>query len=274
MTGVHQTLVFDPAASRLAGERHDGAGPTVVALHAGVADRRCWRDTISYLGGGATVVSYDRRGHGETPPSSVRFSNLDDLLLVLDELQEPTVWLLGNSMGGQLALDLALRAADRVAGLILLAPAVSGAPVEPLDRDTQRLSDLIDQAYAEGDLDEVNRLETWVWLDGPSSQEGRIGDPARALALAMNRVVIANESVQAEVEAGPDVLAWNRLSQITVPTTVACGTLDLTGVITRSRTLAEALPGGEFVALGGMAHLPPLEAPAAVAQLIADALER
>jgi pimeloyl-ACP methyl ester carboxylesterase len=45
-----------------------------------------------------------------------------------EELDEATVWLLGNSMGGQLALDLALRAPDRVAGLILLAPDVGGAP--------------------------------------------------------------------------------------------------------------------------------------------------
>ena len=90
----------------------------------------------------------------------------------------------------------------------------------------------------------------------------------------MDQVVIANESEQAELEAGPDVLAWKRLSQITVPTTVACGTLDLTGIIARSRRLAETLPRGTFVALAGMAHLPSLEAPAAVAQLITDALER
>jgi pimeloyl-ACP methyl ester carboxylesterase len=271
---VCQPLIFDPEGSRLAGERHDGAGPTVVALHAGVADRRCWREIVTHLGGGVTLVSYDRRGYGETPAPSVPFSHLDDLLLVLDELDEPNVWLLGNSIGGQLALDLALRAPARVAGLILLAPGVSGAPEDPMDRNTQLLSDLIDQAYADEDPNEVNRLETWVWLDGPSSPEGRVGDPARALALAMNRVVIANASEQTELEVGPDVFAWNRLSQISSPTTVACGTLDLAGIIARSRTLAETLPRGTFVALAGMAHLPSLEAPAAVAQLITNALER
>jgi pimeloyl-ACP methyl ester carboxylesterase len=90
----------------------------------------------------------------------------------------------------------------------------------------------------------------------------------------MNAIVIANESVQAELEAGPDVLAWNHLSEITVPTMVGCGTLDVTGIVTRSRTLAKSLPRGEFVALDGVAHLPSLEAPAAVAQLVAGALKR
>ena len=274
MASMHETLVFDSAGARLAGERHDGAGPTVLALHAGVADRRSWRETIVLLGGDATVVSYDRRGYGETPPSSVPFSHLDDLLLVLDELDEGVVWLLGNSAGGELALDLALRAPDRVAGLILLAPGVSGAPELTLDPDTQRFSDLIDEALAAEDVDELNRLEAWLWLDGPSSREGRVGDPARALALAMNAIVIANEGVQAELEGGPEVLAWDLLSEITVPTTVACGMLDLTGILTRSRTLADSLPHGEFVALDGVAHLPSLEAPAAVAELVAGALER
>lgn len=46
----------------------------------------------------------------------------------------------------------------------------------------------------------------------------------------MNAIVIANESVQAELEAGPDVLAWNHLSEIRVPTMVGCGSLDLTGI--------------------------------------------
>jgi pimeloyl-ACP methyl ester carboxylesterase len=170
-----------PEGTRLVDERHDGAGATVVALHAGVADRRCWRETIAHLHGGATVVSYDRRGYGETPPSSAPFSNLDDLVLVLEELDEPTVWLLGNSMGGQLALDLARRAPDRVAGLILLAPDVSGAPEQTLDPDTQRLSDLIDQALAARNLDELNRFETWLWLDGPSSKQGpNAGEGSRA----------------------------------------------------------------------------------------------
>jgi pimeloyl-ACP methyl ester carboxylesterase len=70
------------------------------------------------------------------------------------------------------------------------------------------------------------------------------------------------------------MLAWNHLPQITVPTVVGCGTLDLTGIVARSRTLAKSLPRGKFVALDGVAHLPSLEAPAAIAQLVAEALKR
>ena len=38
---------------------------------------------------------------------------------------------------------------------------------------------MLDQAFAEGDLDEVNRLEARLWLDGPGSAEGRsVATPA------------------------------------------------------------------------------------------------
>jgi hypothetical protein len=62
------------------------------------------------------------------------------------------------------ALDTALLAPDRAAGRVLFETAVSGAP-EP-DLHTQRFDGLLDAAIAAGNLEEVKRLETWLWLDG------------------------------------------------------------------------------------------------------------
>jgi pimeloyl-ACP methyl ester carboxylesterase len=76
------------------------------------------------------------------------------------------------------ALDFALSHADRVAGMVLLAPAVSGAiGPEQADPDTERLSDLVDAADAAGDPAEVNRPEAWPWLHGPAGPEA--GSPAQ-----------------------------------------------------------------------------------------------
>jgi pimeloyl-ACP methyl ester carboxylesterase len=273
MSAAGSRQVFDAGGAQLVGERHNGDGPRLVALHAGVADRRSWRDVTTHLEGAVTLISYDRRGYGDSQPAARAFSHLEDLTRVLDALGEDPVWLLGNSMGGRLALDMALQAPGRVAGLVLLSPAISGAPEDPLDPDTQRLSDLLDSAWAAEDLEEVNRLETWLWLDGPGSEEGRVGDPPRGLALAMNAIVLANESEQAELERESETAAWNRLSEIRVPVTVACGTLDVAPIIDQSQTLAQQLARGRFVALPGMAHLPSLEAPRAVAGLIGEALD-
>src|SRR5262245_49879265 len=107
----------------LVGDRWSGAGPPMVLLHAGVCDRRGWREVGAQLG--REVIAYDRRGFGEVPPAEAPFRHVDDLMTVLDTLDQPA-WLVGSSMGGGVALDAALEAPERVAGLVLLAPAISG----------------------------------------------------------------------------------------------------------------------------------------------------
>ncbi len=254
----------------LAAERWPGGQPVVVLLHEGVADRRGWRQTADLLAPGLTVVAYDRRGYGETPPSPGPFSHVDDLLAVLGQVADGPAWLVGASAGGGLALDATLTAPDRVAGLVLLGTAVSGAPQPELDADGERMMQLWDKAIAAGDRDELNRLDTWVWLDGPAQPEGRVSGPARDLALAMNAVIIANDVPEDAGSSG--VHAWDRLGEIEVPVTVACGDLDVPFVVSRSPELARRLPHGRYQTLPGRAHQPYLEDPAEVAQLIHEAV--
>jgi pimeloyl-ACP methyl ester carboxylesterase len=151
----------------LAAERWPGEGQTVL-LHEGVADRRGWAEVAGLLTPELTVVAYDRRGYGQTPPSTEPFTHLDDLLAVIDHASAGPVWLAGASAGGGLALDAALAAPGRVAGLVVMGTAVSGAPEPELDADTKRLEPLLDEAYAARDAEQINRLETWLWLDGRS----------------------------------------------------------------------------------------------------------
>jgi pimeloyl-ACP methyl ester carboxylesterase len=241
-----------------------------VLLHAGVADSRSWHEVASRLAGSTTLVAYDRRGFGDSEPSTGPFTHVEDLLAVLDQVGASQAWLVGSSAGGGIALDATLTAPGRVAGLILLAPAVSGAPEADLDPGTLRLAGQIDQAIASGDLGEANRLETWVWLDGPGAPEGRVGGPARSLALEMNAICLRNAVPEGAGGSGLD--AWARLAEIEVPALVACGDRDVPVLVTRSRELASRLPRGQYRELAGLAHLPYLEQPAAVAQLIAGAL--
>jgi len=258
----------------LAGERRRGDGPVVVLLHAGVADRRSWRGVADALAaGGADVVSYDRRGCGETPAPSPDFSHLDDLTHVLDVVTGEPAWLVGSSMGGALALDTALAAPDRVAGLVLVAPAVSGQP-EPdlaeLDPDSRRIIEAMGAAGEIGDLAELARLEVLLWLDGPSGPEGRVGGAARELALAMSATILAAGLPE---DAGQsDIDTWSRIEEIRAPATVTWGDRDVPFGIATSRTVAERLPGLRATEiLTGTAHLPYLEQPDAVAAIIARA---
>ena len=212
---------------------------------------------------GRDVVAYDRRGFGEVPPATEPFRHVDDLLAVLDAVSpDAPAWLVGSSMGGGVALDAAVEAPDRVAGLVLIAPAVSGDP-EPDEEAyiaaTGGLAEAIDTAWTAGDIEACNRLEVRLWLDGPAEPEGRVSGPPRELALEMNRIVIANEQ-ESEVDGASGLDAAGRLHEVTVPALVACGDLDVPLKLQRSAELADALPRGTYRSLPGRAHLPYLEA--------------
>jgi pimeloyl-ACP methyl ester carboxylesterase len=252
-------------SARLAGERWTGDRAPLVLLHAGVADRRGWADLAGRLDG--TVIAYDRRGHGETPPSSEPFTHLEDLWAVLDAVTEGPAWLVGNSMGGALALDAALTAPERVAGLVLIAPAVGGQP-EPdeLDADTMRIVGPLEAAEGAADIHEQLRLHAWLWLDGPGAAEGRVGGRARTLALEMNERILRNAVPEDEGESAVD--AWSRLEEISVPTALIWGDLDVPFGIETCQAVAARVPGARAHVIAGAAHLPSLERPEELARLI------
>jgi len=278
---MSQPFVVSRPGCELIGERWTGPGPVVVLLHQGVADRRGWAAVAEHLSQAATVVAYDRRGYGESAPSTEPFTHVEDLLAVLDQARHDQAdgerdggeraWLVGASIGGGVALDAALVAPDRLAGLVLVAPAVSGAPDPELDDAAERFEARYDEAVAGGDAAAMNRVDTWLWLDGPAPPEGRVPGQARELALDMNAIIIKNDVPEEDGASGVD--AWSRLGELTMPVTVACGDLDVAYLVTRSRELADRLPRGRHHVLPGMAHTPNLEQPALVAQVILDALK-
>ena len=252
---------------RLAAEYWPGPDPALVLLHAGVTDRRCWYETAGRLTDQHAMVAYDRRGSGQSLAGADPFTHVGDLWAVLDGTGIERAWLVGSSQGGRVALDAALTYPDRVAGLVLLAPAVSGAPGGlAADPETERLDAAIDAAVAAGDLAEANRLEAWLWLDGPAGPEGRVGGPVRDLFLEMNATALESE---AEGTSGAgEIAAWSRLAEVTVPVTVAWGSLDVPALNERCRELVARLPQATGRELPGVAHLPYLEDPDAVADLV------
>src|SRR3546814_18367271 len=75
--------------------------------------------------------------------------------------------------------------------LFLVAPAVTGAhSPEAFPPAVEALLEMLEEAEEEEDLDRINLLEAWMWLDGPDSEEGRVGGALRELFLAMNATAL------------------------------------------------------------------------------------
>jgi pimeloyl-ACP methyl ester carboxylesterase len=248
-------------AYEIAGEA--GAGRDVLLIHAGVADRRSWSTVIAHLTPPHRCVSYDQRRHGETTyEPQDGWSPIDDALAVVDAAEMGRPVIVGCSKGGGIAIDFALAHPERVAGLVLMAPAVGGAP--DIDADPgghlAALSAAMTAADARGDIDALMRLEAHLWLDGPAAPEGRVGGEARALFVDMDR--------RAELAADPGEIAdiapaWDRLGEIAAPTLVLTGRLDTEPLQIRGPMLAERIPHAAFRWLEGVAHLPHMENDAA-----------
>jgi pimeloyl-ACP methyl ester carboxylesterase len=258
--------------TELVGESWLNDEPTVVLLHAGVADRRSWYSLVPEIADFASVLAYDRRGFGESLASAEPFTHLDDLISVLDLFSIESTWLVGSSAGGKLALEAAVEVPHRVKGLILIAPAVGGAPPtrdEDVDPETQTIDELLTRADERGDLDELNRLEVRLWLDGPREREGRVSTSVRDLVFAMNKVALVNNVPES---SDSDVDTWSRLGELSIPAIVACGEFDALHVIRRSEVVAGLIPGATYFSLEGVAHLPYLENPSQSGAIIRSSI--
>ncbi len=235
-----------------------GFGVPVVFLHAGVADRRMWSEQMTGLAAeGYHVVAYDRRGFGETQTPDEPFSHVVDLEVVLDRLGLNTVVLVGCSMGGALAVDFALEHPGRVLALVLVSTWISGAEPET-PPEVEALEELIEHAIGAGNTSRANRLEAHLWLDGPTSPEGRVEGPVRELFFDMNRIALDHPPLTREDE--PDS-AMDHLGLLTMPVLLVAGALDGADTIERHEDLAAALPDAYSVTIDDAAHLPSLERP-------------
>jgi pimeloyl-ACP methyl ester carboxylesterase len=233
-----------------------GSGPDVLLVHAGVTDQRSWAAVVDALSG-HRCLTYDARGYGRTTyQREDGWSPAGDAVAVLDAYDVDRAVVVGSSMGGRTSIDLALSHPERVRALVLIGPAVSGAPEPTYEPEVLALDETWEAAEAAGDLDVVNEIEARVWLDGPTAPEGRVTGAPRDLFLQMNRRALAADETG---EQSADVSAWDRLAEIGVPTLLLVGEHDLRYIHENCAHAARTIPGARLVELPGVAHLPHLE---------------
>ena len=247
-----------------------GFGLPVVFLHAGVCDRRMWAEQMRELSAqGYHVVAYDRRGFGETESEDVPFNHVVDLEAVLDRLGLNGAVLVGNSLGGGIAIDFALEHPDRVAALVLVGSAVTGFEGEDYPDDIAALEDTLEYALERGNIEQANRIEAHMWLDGPLAEDGRV-EEARALFLDMNRT--RRQQPELTHQEFPDP-AIDHVHKIAVPTLLIAGALDYPDVLEAHEFLAEEIEESFAVTIDDTAHLPSLERPEEFNPILLEFLE-
>lgn len=245
-----------------------GSGSPVVLIHSGITDSRSWDPQVAAFMAGHRVLRYDLRGIGRSDLGHGSYSNVDDLIRLMDAVGFERAALVGVSMGGSLALDTALEHPARVSALVLVGAGISGR--QPSDAFKAQMAE-IDALYERGLIDEVVERELEIWLYGKGRSAADVDPAVREAVRQMDRNT--TERFPADAKPQPiDPPASSRLEDVRVPTLVIVGDLDVDHVHDRARELVDGIAGARLAVMHGVAHVPNMERPDEFNRLVLDFL--
>ncbi|WP_320669433.1 alpha/beta fold hydrolase [Patulibacter defluvii] len=240
-------------------------GPAVVLLHAIGSDRRLWDGCLAPLtAAGLRVVAVDLRGHGRSPvpPGPYAFGDLaGDVLALLDALAVARASVAGVSLGGAVALDLALRAPGRIDRV---AACCTGARIYGPTVWHERAAIVSEQGI---DPLTEGALDRWV------TAAFRSTEPERAATLLATLRATPAAGYAGCAAALADLDLRPALGRLSAPTLIVAGAEDVaTPPASHAEPLAAAIPGARLEVVPGTAHLAPFERPDLVGPLLAGFL--
>lgn len=230
-----------------------GRGPTLLLLHGIGANLYCWRTLVSLLAPHFDVVAPDLPGFGQSRgPAAARFG-LDDqvprVLAFLDRLGAGPVFVVGNSMGGNIALWMTKTQPERVRAVAVIAPATSPRlmplPMASLAWLAVPVSRLLSRrAFAWAHRRTVTRKELVDALRVEETYLTYVGSPE-----AVRSFLLATEAIR-------DLRLPRQLTGIRKRVLILWGSRDLLVKRAVIDALESALPEAESeVHLGGGHHL-------------------
>jgi pimeloyl-ACP methyl ester carboxylesterase len=242
-----------------------GPGPPVLAIHGLGATKGSFLPTVAALADRFRVIAVDLPGFGDSDkpigaPYDARFF-ADAIIDLMDALELERADLIGNSLGGRIALEVALVYPERVGRLALLAPSLAWrrprrwAPALRLVRPELGLVQLAPRGVVEGI---VHRLipganEGWTAAGVDEFLRAYLTPAGRAAFYAAARRIYLEDP-------GGYQGFWPRLSRLEPDALFVWGRRDTLVPIAFERHVAEALPAARHLELD-CGHVPQIEMP-------------
>jgi 3-oxoadipate enol-lactonase len=245
----------------------EGSGAPVVLLHEAIADCRMWDPQWSSFAERYRVLRCDFAGFGRTPIEKVPVSHARDVAALLDDLGIASAGLVGASLGGRVALEVAVARPELVAALVLVD---AGLPGFNWSAAVREYGEAEDEAVARGDLDGATELNLRMWVDGPRRSAADVDPGVRAKVGEMQRHALELQAPYWE-SLDEDMLVpeiAERLGEVKTPTLVVVGAEDVDDMHRLAELLARAIPNARLESIPGAAHIPSLEQPAAFDELV------
>jgi len=241
-------------------------GEPIVLVHGFAASLYDWQDWVTRLGGQYRVISLDLPGHGLTEAPTGYHAHMDDMVGVIDALTTKLgvnhFVLVGNSMGGGVAWNYALRHQDRLDGLVLEDSVPP--PYLPSHKVKQKggnvvIFNLLQVPVLRGILTKVD-LTPFIRQGLQAAMINRsLVTPALVQRYSDFSRAPGHRAILLGLQDGPkpDPTAVNAaLGKLTVPTLVMHGKAD--GVIRywEGQRTAKAIPGSTLILYDGVGHVP------------------
>jgi 3-oxoadipate enol-lactonase len=237
-----------------------GDGDAVLLLHGGLGDSGLWEPVAPFLAERFRTISTDLRFFGRSTGPLVAWSWQQDVVGLLDALGIERAALVGLSMGGRLAVDVALTRPDRVWAVAHIAGGLGGHDSEAYSEEQEAR---YEAAEAAGDLDAAMSIDLEVWA--PLGADERIRRLWRATPEA--------QEFPPDLEPLPTVgpPARERVSELTMPALVVTVTHDPPGHREAGLVLAREAPAARHVELDSD-HYVTLREPELLSRLLLDFL--
>jgi 3-oxoadipate enol-lactonase len=247
-----------------------GEGPAVVLVHEGICDSRMWDREWQEWSPSFRLLRVDLRGFGNSPLEPGPFAQARDLIEALEAHGMERAALVGVSLGGRVALEVALARPDLVSALVLVAPGLPGHEWSQELRDAWAEEEA---AFEAGDLDAAVEASLRTWVDGPRRRPEDVDPQVRARVGEMQRRAYELAvGVEDEEELLVDDLA-QKLGEIQVPTLVLVGEEDQPDMHAIAERLEREIPGARRATIAATAHVPSLERPREFDELVLPFLQ-
>ena len=232
-----------------------GAGPAVLLIHGWNGNRTFWTRQVQALRDHHTVITVDLRGHGESsrPRTGYSVASLaTDLEQLVRALRVPHIAVVGWSLGGMVALELARKLGERASALALVCttPGALTDPKNPNAVPPERVAEMRAGIQADS-RDFIRGFAPGLFKDGAAS-------PLLPWAIS-EMVKTPSHVVEAcfEAIAAFDVRKW--LKDLKVPTMVLHGRHDALLAFAGGEVLQKTIPKAKLTAFENSGHSPFLE---------------
>jgi pimeloyl-ACP methyl ester carboxylesterase len=240
-----------------------GKGAPVILIHGGFGDRRMWGPQFETLSQAFRVVRYDHRGFGKSSAPAQAYSPVADLVKLMDHLELKRANLVGNSMGGTLALDFALLQPDRTGAVVVIASAAGGYPTP--EEDMKNIDQVLRTAREKGTGAAVP-----LWLQHPmvsvAMSHATAGPLVRTMVEDNQKMFVADHWPQEQMSPP----AFERMAGLNANVLFLVGDRDIASIRAGAEASAARIKKSKVVTIKDADHLPHMEKPAEINKLLVE----